>query len=483
MPRKNVSPKASKASKDSKASKASKDSKDSKDSKKSRQPSKKSVVRKVSPSKTVSKKSRQPSKKSVRKVVAQKNDKWCDGLLLNDNGILSSIKSQAERARVLQDFDAGNYGSVYEDDDKKTEFSDWSDFDEKIRYVYLPHQAVKIFFEKAKGTVHQYPFKFSSLIYEEISSHSINFISDLCGAIFAKRQSVITTDVVMMCMNILPLQFVMTHPVIPHDKFKIFFKLVANDWSSDYHVDDNAFHLLHNLFERYTFMLCKHTLLRSVGNNSYVQSFHVQSVTSMFKDFKPVPLSSNPLSKIRTKSNFDTLINEVVKKLELPFFQRGHGGSQISSGIQFRKDALFQLNQIMNAIGKELVDISIYMMEHFSNMKNGYLAVESAVRSLLPGELAKHASSEGKRALDNKGSTLSNGFDGKIDRLNGLNRDSVLFFRGVIEYLISEVGELTGRLVSEDNRSQIEMDDIKKVVMDDEELSELIKKMNLYFSD
>ena len=471
-------------------------------SKKSRQPSKKSVVRKVSPSKTVSKKSRQPSKKSAptkEKAVAPKvmvkNDKWCDGLLNDDGGVLSSVKSQSERARILQDFDNGGYGEVHQNDDVVIEFSDWSDLDENN--VFLPHQVVKKFFEKAKEPFSVYgTFTFSSLIYEEISAHAINFISDLCGSICAKRQSVITTEVVMTCMNILPLQLVMTHPIIPHDKFKLFFNLaaneVANDWSSD-HVDDNAFHLLHNLFEHYLFKLCEYTLARSIKNNLYVQPFHVQSVMSLFNDFKPVALSSNPLSKIQKKSNFEHLINEVLKKLELPFFERGHGGAQIPSSIQFRRDALSQLNQIMNAIAKELVDISIYMMEHFSNMKNGSLAIESAVRSLLPsgdkrpygyapGELVKHALSEGKKALDNKGATLSNGFDEiKIDRLNGLNRESLLFFRGVIEYIIAEIVELAGRLLSDDNRSHIEPADIKNVVMDDEELSELIKKMKLYF--
>lgn len=468
---------------------------------------KKSVVRKVSTTKTVSKKSRQPSKKSVvrkaptkEKAVAPKvmvkNNKWCDGLLNDDDGVLSSVKSQSERARILQDFDDGAYGSVHQNDDVKIEFSDWSDLDGN-GYVYLPHMVVKKFFEKTKEPLSLYrPFTFSSLIYEEISAHAINFISDLCGSIFAKRQPIITAEVVMMCMNILPLQLVMTHPIIPHDKFKLFFNLAANEVATEVAngIDDNAFHLLHNLFEHYLFKLCEYSLVRSTKNNSYVQSFHVQSVMSLFNDFKPVALSSNPLSKIQKKSNFEHLINEVLKKLELPFFERGHGGAQIPSSIQFRRDALSQLNQIMNAISKELVDISIYMMEHFSNMTNGSLAIESAVRSLLPsgdkrpygyapGELVKHALSEGKKALDNKGATLSNGFDGKIDRLNGLNRESVLFFKGVIEYIIAEIVELSGRLVSDDNRSHIETADIKKVVMDDEELSDLIKKMNLYFSD
>lgn len=486
-------------------------SKTSKVSKKSRQPSKKSVrkspkvsnVSKKSASKAskVSKKSRQPSKKSVvRKVptkekavaakVSPKNDKWCDGLLNDDDGVLSSVKSQSERARILQDFDDGAYGPVHQNDDVKIEFSDWSDLDGN-GYVYLPHLVVKKFFEKAKEPLSLYKtFTFSSLIYEEISAHAINFISDLCGSIFAKRQPIITAEVVMMCMNILPLQLVMTHPIIPHDKFKFFFKLVANEVSNEVAdgVDDNAFHLLHNLFEHYLLNLCKYTLIRSTKNNSYVQPFHVQSVTSLFNDFKPVALSSNPLSKIQKKSNFENLINQVLKNLELPFFERGHGGSQIPSGIQFRREALSQLNQIMNAIAKELVDISIYMMEHFSNMKNGSFAIESAVRSLLPssdkrpgyasGELVKHALSEGKKAVT-KGANF--GDEIKIDRLNGLNRESVLFFRGVIEYIIAEIVELAGRLLSDDNRSHIEPADIKNVVMDDEELSELIKKMKLYF--
>jgi histone H3/H4 len=274
-----------------------------------------------------------------------------------------------------------------------------------------------------------------------------------------------------MMMNVLPLRNEDSRPIIPHEKFKKIFNSVYRDLAliMPYTIEDEAFHLLHNIFERYAVMLCKNILRNSIKHNAYVQPFHAQFVKSIYNEFDPVALPSNPLAKIQNKSNFENMITSVLSQVHGP-------------DMQFSQDAIHQLNNLLNALAKELVDVSIYTSSNINNMSSGFRAIQAATGLVLPGELSKHAQSDGRKFTKDNKLKLSGEFDGKIDRINALNRESVVYLRAVIEYITAELCELSGNSAKILKSSKIETKHIKQAVLGDEELFPFIyDRLKVYF--
>lgn len=263
--------------------------------------------------------------------------------------------------------------------------------------------------------------------------------------------------------------------VVPHDKFKRVFNIIMNDYfATSYTIHEDAFYLLHNIYEKFMTELCIKIIRNSSYHNYYIQIFHVQwAFQSLYIGnrgvFTIVPLSSNPLARLKNESDFKETINIVLQQVHS------------SSVKKLSEDALSQLNRLGNAIAKELVDISVYMKNNFDNM-DGIRGILAATRNLFPGELAKHAISEGEKAVKLNGQHLNGKFDEKIDNINLLDKESILFLRAVVEYIMAEIIELSGNVTSDNKINTIETKHINYAVFYDEELSVLLsQKLNVYF--
>jgi len=116
--------------------------------------------------------------------------------------------------------------------------------------------------------------------------------------------------------------------------------------------------------------------------------------------------------------------------------------------------------------------------------------VQTAVRLLLPGELAKHAVSEGTKAVckfhSGGGGSRSarSGLQFPVGRVHRLLKDKLrmrvgagapVYLAAVLEYLTAEVLELAGNAARDNRRTRIIPRHIQLAIRNDEELNKLCK--------
>ena len=87
----------------------------------------------------------------------------------------------------------------------------------------------------------------------------------------------------------------------------------------------------------------------------------------------------------KSQINFETYIHKDLKTI--------HPDAYIS------KEATLQLNYILNQLGDRISEISDVLSERSNKSSIGSREIQSATRIVFPGELAKHAISEGTKAV------------------------------------------------------------------------------------
>lgn len=106
-------------------------------------------------------------------------------------------------------------------------------------------------------------------------------------------------------------------------------------------------------------------------------------------------------------------------------------------------------------------------------------SIETAVKSILPEELLKHALSEGIKAITVPPinpifiSSLKNCVELTLLHKPTLNKQAAVFLGAVIEYLIAEVLELSGNQTLDNRKRTASEKDMSTVIMADDELTTL----------
>lgn len=165
-------------------------------------------------------------------------------------------------------------------------------------------------------------------------------------------------------------------------------------------------------------------------------------------------------------------------------------------------DSLATMNNLVNiTVEKIMVEVN-KLMQMTGKKTISSREIQSAVRLVFPGELAKHAVSEGTKAVVKYNATQTSGATSAHNKLGtsrsfraGLNfpvtrteklmmsltcaerksDSAAVYLTAVIEYVVAEVLELAGNAARDMKRTRIIPRNIKIAISSDEELNKMFK--------
>jgi len=171
---------------------------------------------------------------------------------------------------------------------------------------------------------------------------------------------------------------------------------------------------------------------------------------------------------MENKINFKSGIIKVQKQL--------HENSLQKSSLNIINDMIFKL-------GEKIIRTAVRLGK-FGNKKTiGHQEIKIASILLIPGELGKHALSEGNKYIlkDNwKKLQFKLGKSRKLIELNILKNNligqrGIIYLSAVLEYIAAEIIELGGRAARDNNFIQIKPRHVMLAIRNDEELNKLLK--------
>lgn len=172
--------------------------------------------------------------------------------------------------------------------------------------------------------------------------------------------------------------------------------------------------------------------------------------------------------------------------------------------LKMSQNALEQISSLLNVVGSRLVDdaSNLCIVKPSKQSKSSKIHVkrlsareiQSAVKLNFPGELAKHAVSEGTKAIvkhtsshtvttakkssaDKAGITFPPSRAENMIRLrhtSSVGKEAPVYLAGVLEYLTAEIIELAGNACINMKRKTISPRCIQVAILNDEELASLM---------
>lgn len=163
---------------------------------------------------------------------------------------------------------------------------------------------------------------------------------------------------------------------------------------------------------------------------------------------------------------------------------------EVHPDTRISKNALSQLNFLLSHMSKKILAKAYFLTKYNLGISSGKIMNENpselttndmliATMFVLPGELAKHAVSEGKRGV-NKEKIL------KKDKLivpsnMAYSDDTLKFLKGVLEYLAAELLELGGNAARDNRQKTISIRHLTLAVVNDEELNKMFHMVDYQF--
>jgi histone H2A len=188
------------------------------------------------------------------------------------------------------------------------------------------------------------------------------------------------------------------------------------------------------------------------------------------------------------RDSFQTYIYKVLKQVHPDTGITGNASGEIDLII---KQILFRLIEVSNVL------LSVSKRKTVTARE-----IQSAVRLILPGELAKHAVSEGTRSLvkyneraiskEKRSRQFRAGLQFSVSRVetiltnNGISdrksASAAVFLAAVVEYLTAEILELSGNIARDSKRVRINTRHITLAVRNDDELGKFLNKKTTILS-
>ena len=196
-------------------------------------------------------------------------------------------------------------------------------------------------------------------------------------------------------------------------------------------------------------------------------------------------------SRKRTKRKVYTFKSHIYKVLK-----------QVHPDTGFTTDAKEQMNHFVEHFADKIADEAAFLAKKEHKKTISSREVQTAVRLVIPGELAKHAVSEGTKAVtkytsgyySKKGKKVSKswraGLQFPVTRFKTIlqkhaprgfriGEGAPVYLAAVMEYLTAEMLELGGNAARDNRKSNINPRHLQLASMNDEELSKMLGKHHL----
>lgn len=272
---------------------------------------------------------------------------------------------------------------------------------------------------------------------------------------------------------------------IPYTAFNRLIREVVQDYKTGLRISENASLLIQYAAEAHIVSILSGAIIAAIhAGRTNVQPKDLQLVRHIRPNIKVVP--TDPHVPV---VSFDSGIKEVLFQI-------------YSKQVGITSDAKSQLNFILNKLASALItsanDITVLTNRSTLSSSN----VQTAVRDVLPGELAKHAVADGVRAVTRftSGAKVGEKFDVKEVRklMKGCELRKVrdkpeleskkcdrrvsatasVYLTAVLQYISAEILELSGAVALQDKRD-ITARDLLIAIDNDEELKVLKKRLNI----
>ena len=191
-----------------------------------------------------------------------------------------------------------------------------------------------------------------------------------------------------------------------------------------------------------------------------------------------------PKKEVHEKFNFFTHIPKVLK--------------QVHPELGITSEALNEVNLLCHIFAERIVNEATDLSKMNSKKTIGAREIQTAVRTCLPGELTKHAVSEGLKAHTKYSKMMNNGPGsrskkagllfpvGRIESLirhhSGVERVSgtaAVYLAAVLEYLAAEILELSGNAARDNKKKRVTTRHLLLAIRYDEELNTLTHTITL----
>ena len=176
---------------------------------------------------------------------------------------------------------------------------------------------------------------------------------------------------------------------------------------------------------------------------------------------------------------------------------------QVHPNLGITQVAMNEVNLIMYHIIENIVQLANTFIQHGHTQTLFAREIQSSVRLFLPGELSKHAYSEGNKALTKYNASMANkqpkqqaesrshraGLTFPISRIehlirinmssNRMGESAPVYLAAVLEYICAEILELAGNNTQDNKRIRITARDLLLAIKNDEELNKLLNNATL----